>query len=254
MFKNQFFWTGHFENQARHSRRRRRRRPNTAAHTLKIAGIALAVAPIAVLLLILSLRWLPVPTSAFMLQHSLKGNPVRYHWVPMNAISPELAIAAVASEDQQFPEHWGFDFEAIADAIKDNQSRSRPRGASTITQQVAKNLFLWSGRSWVRKGMEAALTVAIELCWSKQRILEVYLNIAQFGPNTFGAGAASRQIFGRPASQLNRYQSALLVSTLPNPQRYNAWPPTEYISQRASEIQKQVKLLGGPSYLSSIME
>ena len=137
-----------------------------------------------------------------MLWHKFKGNTVHYHWVHIRKISPELAIAAVASEDQRFPEHWGIDFKAISNAIEENQYRSQPRGASTISQQVTKNLFLWSGKSMVRKGMEAALTVAIELCWSKRRILEVYLNIAQFGPNSFGADAASRQTGRVPGSCL----------------------------------------------------
>lgn len=248
MFKNNYFWSDYFEIQARQRQRRPRRRLKSA----KLAALTLATMVTGLLLFLLFMRWIPLPTSAFMVWHKLKGNPVHFHWVPMGKISPELAIAAVASEDQRFPEHWGIDFKAISDAIEENNRRPQPRGASTISQQVTKNLFLWSGKSMVRKGIEAALTVVIELCWSKRRILEVYLNISQFGPDTFGADAASRQIFGIPPSQLDGYQSALLVSVLPNPKRYRALPPTPYISQRAAEIQKQVRLLGGRAYLSEL--
>jgi monofunctional biosynthetic peptidoglycan transglycosylase len=221
---------------------------------IKVVALVLATMTAGLLLLLVVLRWIPLPTSAFMLLHKLNGNPVHYDWVPMGKISPQLAIAAVASEDQRFTKHWGIDLKAISEAIEDNRQRSQPRGASTISQQVAKNLFLWSGKSMMRKGLEAALTVAIELCWSKRRILEVYLNIAQFGPNIFGADAASRKIFGIPPSQLTGYQSALLVSVLPNPKHYRALPPTPYISQRAANIQRQVRLLGGRAYLSELME
>jgi monofunctional biosynthetic peptidoglycan transglycosylase len=204
------------------------------------------------LFLILLLRWVPVPFSAFMVGHFVSGEKVEYDWVPLAQISRAMPIAVVASEDQRFPDHWGFDFEAIADAMEHNQKHKRLRGASTISQQVAKNLFLWPGRSWLRKGLEAGFTVAIELCWPKRRILEVYLNIAQFGPNTFGVGAAGKRYFNRSAAKLSGYQAALLAAALPNPSAYKVSPPSAYVWQRAADIQEQVRLLGGPSYLNRL--
>ncbi len=213
-----------------------------------LAAVAACIGTL--LLLIFLLRWIAVPTSAFMLAHLLTGKRPAYEWVPLARMSPALPIAAVASEDQRFPDHWGFDFKSIADALQDRQRGEGLRGASTISQQVAKNLFLWSGRSWMRKGCEAALTVVIEVCWPKKRILEVYLNVAQFGPDLFGVAAASRRYFGIAPSRVTPRQAALLMAVLPNPDRYSLSPPTPYIRQRAAEIQKQVHLLGGPAYLA----
>ncbi len=161
------------------------------------AGIVLvSVLPVA------GLRWIDPPTSAFMVRKSFqawvqgrKDYRVHYEWVDGDRISPYAGIAVVAAEDQKFPEHWGFDFDSIRQALNDNPKRNRPRGASTITQQVAKNLFLWPGRSLVRKGLEAYLTLLIEGLWPKRRILEVYLNIAQFGPGFFGIQSASQWYF-----------------------------------------------------------
>jgi monofunctional glycosyltransferase len=206
----------------------------------------------AVFVLILLLRWIPVPTSAFILSHYIDGKRPEYQWVSWSDISMEMPIAVVAAEDQRFPLHRGLDFDAIADAMAANQKRSNPRGGSTITQQVAKNLFLWPGKNWIRKGLEAALTLAIELCWPKQRILEVYMNIAQFGPSTFGVGAASQRYFQIPPSQLSGRQAALLAAVLPNPKRYPLSPPSPYVRQRAAAIQVQVGRLGGPAYLNNL--
>ncbi|MBI5896182.1 MAG: monofunctional biosynthetic peptidoglycan transglycosylase [Desulfobacterales bacterium] len=202
--------------------------------------------------LILVLRWVPVPFSAFMVGHFWSGDKVEYDWVPLAQISRAMPIAVVAAEDQRFPDHWGFDFEAIADAMEHNNKHKRLRGASTISQQVAKNLFLWPGRSWLRKGLEAGFTVAIELCWPKRRILEVYLNIAQFGPNIFGVGAASKRYFNRSPAKITSYQAALLAAALPNPKAYKVAPPSSYVWQRAADIQEQVRLLGGPAYLTRL--
>ncbi len=232
---------------------RRKRAPNSRAAPVA-RRIAMACGGLAgfTLFLIVLLRWVPVPFSAFMVGHFISGEKVDYDWVPYSRIARAMPIAVVASEDQRFPDHWGFDFEAIADAMEHNSNHKRIRGASTISQQVAKNLFLWPGRSWVRKGLEAALTLAIEGCWPKRRILEVYLNIAQFGPNTFGVGAASRRYFGRPPARLSSYQAALLAAVLPNPNQYKVSPPSAYVWQRAADIQEQVRLLGGPSYLARL--
>lgn len=175
---------------------------------------------------------------------------MRQTWVDWNEISPQLAIAVVAAEDQNFPHHSGFDFGSIRAAVRERQRRRR--GASTISQQVAKNLFLWPGRSWVRKGLEACLTLYIEVLWPKRRILEVYLNIAELGPGIFGAEAAARSFFDRPASRLSARQAALLAAVLPSPRRMSATQPSAYVRRRVEWIERQVEQLGGVGYLSGI--
>ena len=160
-------------------------------------------------LFVVLLRFVPPPTTSFMVQTAFRNGPYTYQWQPYERISPEMALAAIASEDQRFPTHRGFDVDAINAVIRNAESLDNLRGASTITQQVAKNLFLWPGRSFIRKGVEFYLTAVIELTWSKQRILEMYLNIAQFGDNTFGVEAASRQFFQGTAQSLTAEQAAL---------------------------------------------
>jgi monofunctional biosynthetic peptidoglycan transglycosylase len=198
--------------------------------------------------LVVALRWYDPPASAFMLWDRI-GNEreLRYEWVPLESISRHLRITVVAAEDQKFPSHFGFDFQSIVEAL--DEKRRQTRGASTITQQVAKNLFLWSGHSYVRKGVEAYLAALIELFWSKQRILEVYLNIAEFGPGIYGAEAASRAFFNKSARQLNPYESALLAAVLPNPKRMSAVRPSKYVHGRAWEILLLARDLGGADYL-----
>ena len=203
-------------------------------------------------LIALVLRWTPPPTTAFMLQSGVSDGLLRYQWVPWDRMSPHLAIAAVAAEDQKFPHHWGFDFDAISKAVDENKRRARPRGASTITQQVAKNLFLWSGKSYLRKGLEAYFTVLIELVWPKRRILEVYLNIAQFGHGIYGVEAASRAFFDKSAVKVLQSEAALLAAVLPNPKKLKAGNPSDYVHQRVREIEAQMELLGGPSYLKEM--
>ena len=150
---------------------------------------------------VIILRWIDPPASAVILQRTLsEGHSQDYQWVPLTRIAPEAALAVVAAEDQKFPFHWGFDIQAIRDAAQRNARGGRLRGASTLTQQVARNLFLWQGRSYLRKGLEAWMTLLLELFWPKTRILEVYLNIAETGPRTFGIQAAAlRYSHGRPA-------------------------------------------------------
>jgi monofunctional glycosyltransferase len=209
--------------------------------------LLLAVAVIAFTVLqVLVLRWVDPPTSAFMLAH--RGQ-VRQEWRDLAAISPELPIAVVAAEDQKFPSHRGFDVEAIRDALDEREAGEGTRGASTLSQQVAKNLFLWNGRNWLRKGLEAWYTVLIEALWPKQRILEVYVNVAEFGEGIYGAEAAAQQYFGRPAVQLTAAQSALLAAVLPNPRRLLVAAPSAYVRGRQAWIQRQVRQLGGPGYL-----
>jgi len=207
---------------------------------------------------VLALRWVDPPTSSFMLQREWVGRlsgeegfRLHHRWVPWEAISPAMALAVVAAEDQRFPAHHGFDLREIQDALDDLEAGGRVRGASTITQQVAKNLFLWPDRSWVRKGLEAYLTALIELTWPKRRILAVYLNIARFGDGTFGVGAASERFFGKPAVTLTPGEAAVLAAVLPNPVRLRVDAPSDYVRERAAWIQRQARQLG-PHYLQGL--
>jgi monofunctional biosynthetic peptidoglycan transglycosylase len=216
-----------------------------------------ALAAVSVLLVI-SLRWIDPPTSSFMLQHWVSskieggGAPhLRYQWVDWKEISPTVPLAFVAAEDQRFPLHRGFDLVEIEKAWSRFRVGGRLRGASTISQQVAKNLFLWRGKSWVRKGLEAWLTLAIELTWPKRRILEVYLNIAQLGPETYGVGAASHRYFGGSPKTLRKKDAALLAAVLPNPERYRLDAPSAYVHKRAAWIRRQMRQLG-PAYLDGL--
>jgi monofunctional biosynthetic peptidoglycan transglycosylase len=202
------------------------------------------------------MRFVHPVTSAFMIERWLSALAsgqsdfsLHYRWTPWDRVSKQLPIALIAAEDQKFPYHHGFDIDAIQDAIEDAEGGDRLRGASTISQQVAKNLFLWNGRSFVRKGLEAYFTVLIEAMWPKRRILEVYLNIAEFGDGVYGAAAASERFFGKTPAQLGSHDSALLAAVLPNPRRYRANPASPYVAQRAEWIERQAVQLGGPSYL-----
>jgi len=183
----------------------------------------------------------------------LEAKQQDYQWVPLTQMSADLPLAVVAAEDQKFPDHFGFDIRAIKDAVEQHAQGGRLRGASTLTQQVARNLFLWQGRSLLRKGLEAWLTVLLELFWSKERILEVYLNIAETGKQTFGVQAASRKFFSRPASAVTREQAALLAAVLPNLLRFQANRPSAYVLKRGNEILGQMAQLGGRSYLKGIL-
>ncbi|KFN43462.1 monofunctional biosynthetic peptidoglycan transglycosylase [Arenimonas oryziterrae] len=207
---------------------------------------------------VLILRWVPPVTSAFMLGRQIDGIAAgdwsyrpHYEWRAWENLSSNLPIALVAAEDQKFPEHSGFDFEAIDKALAYNQRSRKVRGASTISQQVAKNLFLWSGRSYLRKGLEAWYTVLIELFWPKQRILEVYANIAEFGDGVYGAEAAAKTFFGKSAARLSPSESARLAAVLPNPKKYSVRKPGTYVQRRARWIERQVRHLGGASYLTA---
>ena len=198
---------------------------------------------------VLLFRWVPPPTSAFMLEAEIK--PVPQRWVPWAQIAPAARLAVVASEDQKFPDHHGFDVEAIDKAMEYNQTHRRMRGASTISQQTAKNLFLWSGRSYLRKGLEAYYTVLLETLWPKRRILEMYLNLAQFGPDVYGVEEASRRYFGKPAARLDAHEAAILAAVLPNPVRMHAGRPSDYVEGRANEVEEQMRLLGA-DYLDGL--
>lgn len=210
-------------------------------------------------LVVLLLRFVPPPTSAFMIErrisHFADGEfrtSNAYDWVPLERISPHAAIAVIASEDQLFPYHDGFDFKSIREAIRYNARGRKVRGASTISQQVAKNVFLWSGRSYLRKGLEAWFTILVEFLWPKERILEVYLNVAEFGPETYGVEAASRRYFRKPAERLTRREAATLAAVLPSPAKLHADAPSAYLQRRVEFIMGQMRALGGASYLKQL--
>jgi monofunctional biosynthetic peptidoglycan transglycosylase len=226
---------------------------------LRAVAWLVALCIVGSVLAVLSLRWINPPFTAFMAEAQIAAwtsrdpNYVfRNSWVDLDRISPNLPLAVVASEDQKFPEHWGFDVAAIEKAYALNQHSHKVRGASTISQQVAKNLFLWSGRSYFRKGLEAYFTLLIESLWPKRRILEVYLNIAEFGYGTYGAEAAAQRFFHKPAARLTRGDSAVLAAVLPNPERLLAAAPSRYVQQRREWILGQMQALGGTEMLGDI--
>jgi len=215
--------------------------------------ILLTVVPVVLL------RWIPPPTSAVMLEkwiggmgQTKPGRGIHYRWTRWNAISAPMSLAVVAAEDKKFPQHWGFDFHSIVDAVEEQGVKGRLRGASTITQQVARNLFLWQGRSYVRKTLEAYFTVLLEVFWPKRRILEVYLNIAEFGEGIYGVGTAAQTFFSKRPIEIHAAEAALLAAVLPNPVRFHVRNPSAYVRQRASWIEQQMTQLGGPAYLDSL--
>ena len=208
---------------------------------------------------VLIFRWVNPPYSAFMAESQIsawasgdRAYVYRRTWADLDRISPNLALAVVASEDQKFPEHWGFDVEAIEKAYQMNRHSHHVHGASTISQQVAKNLYLWSGRSYFRKALEAYFTVLIEACWPKRRILEIYLNIAEFGYGTYGAEAAAQRFFHKAAARLSRSDAAVLAAVLPNPEHWSAAAPPRYVLERRDWILNQMQALGGEEMLGEI--
>jgi monofunctional biosynthetic peptidoglycan transglycosylase len=196
-------------------------------------------------------RWVPIPVTPLMLTRCVeqkmdgKDLKLKKDWVPFEEISPNLQLAVVCSEDQNFIKHNGFDFEAIDKAMEYNENHKKTRGASTISQQTAKNVFLWSGRSWIRKGFEVYFTFLIETFWSKQRIMEVYLNVIEMGDGVYGAQAASKNFFHKDAKYLSKGEAALIAAVLPNPLRFSAAKPSGYVSQRQGWIIHQMALWGG---------
>jgi monofunctional biosynthetic peptidoglycan transglycosylase len=223
--------------------------------TLKVLIILFFVSIISVV----ALKWIDPFTSSVIMQKKIssifssdENSTIYYNWVNYDDISVSVKLAVIAAEDQNFPYHLGFDFEQIGKAINESQRGRRLRGASTITQQVAKNLFLWNGKSFLRKGFEAYFTVLIEFFWSKRRILEVYLNITEMGKMIFGIGAAGKKYFNRTAAKLTKGQAALIAAILPNPLKYSVTHPSAYTLRRKNWILNQMKSLGGDSYLEKI--
>lgn len=208
--------------------------------------------------LVLAMRWVPPVGSALMVERKVQswvsGTPIdlQRSWQPWERMSDDLKIAVIAGEDQKFSSHWGFDVGAIRAAFAHNEQGGSIRGASTLSQQVAKNLFLWSGRSYVRKGLEAWFTTLIEVLWPKQRILEVYLNTVEWGSGVFGAQAAAQYHFGVNAANLSRQQASQLAAVLPNPRNWSASRPSPYVARRAAWIRQQTGQLGEDEYLKTL--
>jgi len=201
------------------------------------------------ILSVIALRFLPVYLTPLMVMRCVeqigegKSVKLKHHWVPLEEISPQLPMAVMASEDAKFLQHHGFDYQAIEHAAKRNRQHPEKRklGASTISQQTAKNVFLWPGRSWVRKGFEVYFTAMIELMWSKQRIMEVYLNSIEMGDGIYGAQAVAEEHFGTDASELSKAQCALIAATLPNPRKFSSKEPSSYMRKRQSRIMREMR-------------
>lgn len=201
-------------------------------------------------------RIVPIPFSAYMVQQKIAAwlqadfnYHIDYQWVSLNNIAWQMQLAVIAAEDQKFFNHYGFDWQAISHALQRNQQTKHLRGGSSISQQTAKNLYLWHGQSWLRKGLEVPTTLLLETLWSKQRILEVYLNIAEFGNGIFGVEAASQHYFNKHAKNLNQQEAALLAAVLPNPIIYQVDRPSSYVKSRQTWIIRQMQQLGGKSFL-----
>ncbi|HEX8516039.1 MAG TPA: monofunctional biosynthetic peptidoglycan transglycosylase [Bacteroidia bacterium] len=200
---------------------------------------------------VIILRWVPIPLTPLMIVRCIeqkadgKEMKLKKDWVPLEEISPKLQLAVVCSEDQNFVKHNGFDFKAIDKALEYNETHKRTRGASTISQQTAKNVFLWPGRSWIRKGFEVYFTFLIECFWSKQRIMEAYLNVIEMGDGIYGAEAASQAFFKKKAENLSSSEAAAIAAVLPNPRKFNAGKPSAYVQGRRSWVLKQMGFWGG---------
>lgn len=219
------------------------RRRSVAKLAMLVVSAALLIAVLASTGLVLVLRFVSPPFTAMMLDQPGPLREIQYEWRDRPQIAVTVARAVIASEDQRFLAHHGFDFDQLQIAIGEYRAGDELRGASTITQQVAKNLFLWSGRSFLRKGLEAYFTVLLEACWPKQRILEVYLNVAELGDGVFGVEAAARRFFGVHASALSAEQAALLAAVLPNPHKLQVDKPSSYVRGRESWILAQMQVL-----------
>jgi monofunctional biosynthetic peptidoglycan transglycosylase len=212
---------------------------------------------IAHLLYLILLRWVNPPITITMISNwfCLLGTDKKFHktWADYDEISQHCKLAVLASEDQLFPDHNGFDFKSIEKAMKHNQKSKKIRGASTISQQVAKNVFLWQGRSWLRKGLEVYFTFMIEKLWGKQRILEMYLNVAQMGDGIYGVEAAAQQYYQKSAASLNREQAAMIAACLPNPVKYTVNPPARITAWRQRKILQQMRFLSGDPDISALV-
>lgn len=205
------------------------------------------------LVYLVALRWVDPPITITQLSNWIGGYGLKRDYIDFDKMSPNIRLAVMASEDQLFPDHNGFDIKSIKKALERNKKSKRIRGASTISQQVAKNVFLWQGRSWFRKGLEVYFTFMIELLWSKQRILEVYLNVVEMGTGIFGVEAAAHKYFKKPASKLTRTEAARIAACLPNPKKYKAEPASPYVARRTSWILTQMNNLEGDEDVGKLL-
>ncbi len=225
---------------------------------LGLLGRVLLYSWISTILAVVVFKFIPVyftPTMASRkIDALIEGEPSKIHsqWTPFQEIDKNCALAVIASEDQLFLEHSGFDFDAMSTAIIKNQKGKRIKGASTISQQVAKNVFLWQGRSYFRKALEAYFTVLIEFIWGKERILEVYLNVAETGKMTFGVEEACRRFYGHTAAEVSTTEAARIAACLPNPIRFSIDNPSPYVNKRTAFIKRQMKSLGGKQFLKEL--
>jgi monofunctional biosynthetic peptidoglycan transglycosylase len=220
----------------------RRGAPRAVTRLLARVTLALVIGWAALILLY---RFVDPPLTPLMLLRLPESGRIAHDSVPLSRISPELARAVIAAEDNRFCVHHGIDWEAVGDAVEEYEADGKLRGASTITMQTARNLFLWPGGGFVRKGLEAPLALSIDALWPKRRIMEVYLNIIEWGDGIYGAEAASRHYFNVGARQLSRQQAALLAAVLPNPRKWSAGKPGPYVASRASRIAARIDRLGG---------
>ncbi len=210
------------------------------------------------IVLVVIFKWVPIPFTSTMVARKIeaaidgKDSEIHYEWASYDEVSKEAGLSVVAAEDQMFPDHWGFDFENMANAFNSNMKGKKIRGASTISQQVAKNVFLWQSRSYIRKAFEVYFTFLIELIWGKERILEVYLNVAETGDMTFGFEAASKRFYGKSAKNISREQAARIASVLPSPRKWSVAKPGPYVSRRTGQISRQMRALGGVKYVSEL--
>ena len=208
-----------------------------------VAKIVIAMFALSIAITI-AYRWINPPITLLMISRAFDGAKIDKTWVPLDQISPNLVRASIASEDNNYLGHRGFDLGAIYDALDERQQGKRKRGASTISQQTAKNVFLWSGKSWIRKGFEVYFTFLIEHLWGKERIMEVYLNVIEMGDGVYGAEAAAQHYFGRSAAKLTQRQAALIAAAYPNPRQRDPARPTSYLNKRSAQIQRLMPLMG----------
>lgn len=226
--------------------------------SLKLLSISIASCFTVLLLSMVALKWIDAPTSAYMVAHNVKSllddqqEPVRYEWIDLEDIPTSIQVAVIASEDQKFPVHYGIDVEATQAAISNALNGRKGRGGSTITQQVVKNLYLWEGRSYLRKALEIPMAMLLEQIWDKNRILEVYLNIAQFGPRDFGVKRGALYQLNKPIDKISRYEGVLLASVLPAPSKYKARYPTRRLANKQARIIRHLNRYNGDLYLQAL--
>jgi len=233
-------------------KRRQRRDVSAVRRALKRVGQVMLLFVLLSLALVLPLRWYNPSTSMFMLQDESGREPLLHEWVTWEQFGRAMPLAVVAAEDQRFADHFGIDVVAIRKSIDEQDERGYLRGGSTITQQTVKNLFLWSGRSFVRKGLEAWLTIVAESCMPKRRILEIYLNVVELGTGIYGAAAASRYYFGKSPSQLSDREAALLAAVLPSPRRYSVADPSDFVREQRDWILGQLQRLEREGWITRI--